>query len=155
MVHQSTIPKGTCLHCLFAPTSRFNSEVIMTIFPWRRQQKTKELQKYTLGKRGDTYYISAKPAEPVRRSDICILREAECNNSTNKHSRTVNRTPESESEETEHTLSSFWVTYRPAVHPSQTKIKYKAYTVSLYENSRFLKAEVRNHVKVYTAVVAL
>jgi hypothetical protein len=127
----------------------------MTIFPWRRQQKTKELQKYALGKRGDTYYISTKPAEPVRRSDICILRGAECSNLTNKPSRAVRRPPESESEETEHTLSSFWVTYRPTVHPSQTKIKYKAYTVILYENSRFLKAEVRNHVKVYTAVQAL
>ncbi|KAI8721753.1 hypothetical protein NCS52_00317700 [Fusarium sp. LHS14.1] len=137
-------------YCLFTHTSVFDSRVIMTIFPWRRQQKTTELQKYALGKRGDTYYISTKPAEPVRRSDICILGEAECSHFTKK-----TRRAESESEETEHILSCFWVTYRTAIHLSQTKIKYKTYTVSLYKSSRLLKAEIQNHVKVYTAVQEL
>lgn len=122
----------------------------MTIFfPWRRE-KTNELRKYALGQRGDTFYISTKPADPVRRSDICII--AEC---SYRADRVVNQAPKPKSKEPEYTLSYFWVTYRPDVHPSQIRIKCQAYTVSLYENTIFLKAEVRNHVKVYAAVHAL
>ncbi|RSL76876.1 hypothetical protein CEP51_009567 [Fusarium floridanum] len=125
----------------------------MTIFPWKRQ-KTKELDKYILGKQNRTFYISVKPREPIRRSDICIFGKPECShfsNEPNNDHGVVNRTPRTKQKAAEFTLSHFLITYRPNVYPCQMKAGRQTLSVSLYENSRFLKAEIRNHAKVYAA----
>ncbi|RSL61895.1 hypothetical protein CEP54_005969 [Fusarium duplospermum] len=109
------------------------------------------MEKYILGKHDRTFYISTNPREPIRRSDICIFGKPECSHFSNEPNQVAKRTPRSKQKASEYTLSSFVLSYRSDIYHCKIKAGRQYYSVSLYENSRFLKTEIRNHAKVYAS----